>query len=240
MLTPSLHDAHIALYDIDAERLKEAELLITAINRNANQGRAHITTHLGISERRAALRDCNYVVNAIQVGGYDPCTITDFEIPKKYNLRQTIADTIGIGGIFRSLRTIPIMLDIARDMEAVCPRAWLLNYTNPMCAITSSILRASSVRCVGLCHSVQGCTRDLFHTLSLEDEFDQQNVRWEIAGINHQAWLLSLEHNGVDIYPRIRERARELVDQWRTRGGGAWLRSLRDELNILKKSAATK
>ena len=97
------------------------------------------------------------MVNAIQVGGYKPSTVIDFEIPKKYGLRQTIADTLGIGGIFRSLRTIPVVLDFARDMEKVCPAAWFLNYVNPMAMITGALLEGSSIRAVGLCHSVQGC-----------------------------------------------------------------------------------
>ena len=131
MLTPALEDATIALYDIDGQRLEESRQMLENLNRNIG-GKAKIQAYLGEENRKDALRGANYVVNAIQVGLYDPCTITDFEVPKKYGLRQTIADTLGIGGIFRALRTIPVMLDFARDMEEVCPDAWFLNYTNPM------------------------------------------------------------------------------------------------------------
>ena len=122
MCTPALQDAEMALYDIDETRLKESAAVMRALNRNINGGRAKIKTHLGTGQRRKALAGADFVVNAIQVGGYDPCTITDFEIPKKYGLRQTIADTIGIGGIFRVLRTMPVMLDFARDMEKGLPQ----------------------------------------------------------------------------------------------------------------------
>ena len=123
MLTPALQESHIALYDIDGKRLSESKLMLDHLNANINKKRARITAHLGVRERRAALRGADYVINAIQVGGYEPATVIDFEIPKKYGLRQTIGDTLGIGGIFRALRTIPVMLDFARDMEAVCPDA---------------------------------------------------------------------------------------------------------------------
>ena len=117
MCTPALCDAEIALYDIDGDRLNDSYVILSAINKNVNEGRASIHTYLGVLNRKDALRDANFVVNAIQVGGYDPCTITDFEVPKKYGLNQTIADTLGIGGIMRALRTIPVLEDFARDME---------------------------------------------------------------------------------------------------------------------------
>ena len=119
MLSDALHDIEIALYDIDKERLEESELLITSLNKNVNEGRATIKSYIGVEQRKDALRDASFVVNAIQVGGYEPCTVIDFEIPKKYGLKQTIADTLGIGGIFRALRTIPVMADFAEDMEEV-------------------------------------------------------------------------------------------------------------------------
>ena len=149
MMTPALENSIIALYDIDANRLNESKLMLDTINRN-NGNKATIQAYLGVENRKEALRGANYVVNAIQVGGYDPCTIIDFEIPKKYGLRQTIADTLGIGGIFRALRTIPVMFDFARDMEEVCPDAWLLNYTNPMAMLTGAMLRGTNVKTVGL------------------------------------------------------------------------------------------
>ncbi|MBQ5361386.1 MAG: alpha-glucosidase/alpha-galactosidase, partial [Lachnospiraceae bacterium] len=160
MMTPALKESTIALYDIDPVRLKESAAMLEAVNRNAGSG-ARIEQYLGTENRRKALSGASYVVNAIQVGGYDPCTITDFEIPKKYGLRQTIADTLGVGGVFRALRTIPVMMDFARDMEEVCPDAWLLNYTNPMAMLTGAMLRYTGVNTVGLCHSVQVCAPTL-------------------------------------------------------------------------------
>lgn len=204
MLTESLRDAEIALYDIDAERLNESFQLISALNRNTNEGRAAIKAYLGVEKRKDALRDAACVVNAIQVGGYDPCTIIDFEIPKKFGLRQTIADTLGIGGIMRALRTIPVMEAFARDMEEVCPNAWFLNYTNPMAMLTGYIQRFTRVKTVGLCHSVQVCSQDLLKALDIEvDGFVDK-----IAGINHMGWLLEItDLKGNDLYPMIRERA---------------------------------
>ena len=131
MLCPSLRDAEIALFDINPERLEDSFAAISSMNGVFNESRAVIKKYLGVEQRKEALRGATFVINAIQVGGYEPCTVIDFEIPKKYGLRQTIADTLGIGGIFRALRTIPVMRDFARDMEEVCPNAWLLNYTNP-------------------------------------------------------------------------------------------------------------
>ena len=226
LLQPSLRDAHLALYDIDAERLRDSQRMVEALNQNENAGRAKITAHLGVEERRDALRDARYVVNAIQVGGYEPCTVTDFEVPKKYQLRQTIGDTIGIGGLFRTLRTLPVLLEIAHDMEAVCPDAWLLNYTNPMCTMISGLDRGSEVRAVGLCHSVQMCVPGLLLTLGLQDRYAADELDTSIAGINHQAWLLRVEAQGRDLYPEIKSRARELVTRVRERGGGPWARSI--------------
>ena len=203
MLTPALEESTIALYDIDAKRLQESHSMLEAINRN-NGSKANIETYLGIPSRKEALHGANYVVNAIQVGLYDPCTITDFEVPKKYGLRQTIADTLGIGGIFRSLRTIPVMLDFARDMEEVCPDAWFLNYTNPMCALTGAMLRLTNVKTVGLCHSVQVCASGLLEGLGMPYD---EGVQWKIAGINHMAWLLEITRDGQDLYPEIKRRA---------------------------------
>lgn len=159
MCVESLRDAEMALYDIDGQRLQESEAMLQAINTNINAGRAKIKCYLGVENRKEALRGAQFVVNAIQVGGYEPCTMTDFEIPKKYGLRQTIADTLGIGGIFRALRTIPVLEEFARDMEEVCPDAWFLNYTNPMAMLTGFMQRYTGIKTVGLCHSVQCCCR---------------------------------------------------------------------------------
>lgn len=208
MSTPALCDAEIALYDIDAERLKESETILSAINHNVNRGRARITCYLKEEERKAALKNANFVVNAIQVGGYEPCTVTDFEIPKKYGLRQTIADTLGIGGIMRGLRTIPVMESFARDMEEVCPDALFLNYTNPMAILTGYALRYTGIRTVGLCHSVQVCSKHLLESLDMKDKIEGR--RELIAGINHMAWLLDIrDKDGIDLYPEIKKRAAE-------------------------------
>lgn len=206
MCTPSLQDAEIALYDIDGKRLEESEVILKAINKNVNSSRANIKTYLGEEERKDALRDADFVVNAIQVGGYEPCTVIDFEIPKKYGLRQTIADTIGIGGIMRGLRTIPVMRDIARDMEEVCPDALFLNYTNPMSIITGYMQRYTKIKTIGLCHSVQICSEFLLRDLGMGDKIEGR--RDLIAGINHMAWLLDIrDKDGNDLYPEIKKRA---------------------------------
>lgn len=208
MCTPALCESEFALYDIDEKRLKESEIILSAINRNINEGKAKITTYLGEAERKDALRGASFVVNAIQVGGYEPCTVTDFEIPKKYGLRQTIADTMGIGGIMRALRTIPVMKAFADDMEEVCPDAWFLNYTNPMAMLTGYMLRYTKIKTVGLCHSVQGCSKDLLNALGMEDKVEGRTD--VIAGINHMAWLLDIrDKDGNDLYPEIKKRAKE-------------------------------
>ncbi len=208
MLCSALQDAHMALYDIDAARLEESRLMVDAMNRSINQGRAKITAHLGVENRKEALRDANFVICAIQVGGYEPCTVIDFEIPKKYGLRQTIGDTLGIGGIFRALRTIPVLRDFARDMEEVCPDAWLLNYANPMAMLTGYVQRYTGVKAVGLCHSVQTCGPNLLNSLGMEEYAD--NHLAYIAGINHMAWLLKLtDKQGNDLYEEVRRRAKK-------------------------------
>ncbi len=217
MLTDSLHDAHIALYDIDPVRLKESKLMLDTLNANINQNRATITVHLGPANRKEALRKADYIVNAIQVGGYKPSTVIDFEIPKKYGLRLTIGDTLGIGGIFRALRTIPVLFDFARDIETVCPDAWFLNYANPMAILTGAMLRLTGVKTVGLCHSVQICAETLLREVGLLDSV--KKLQWKIAGINHMAWLLEICDSGKDLYPEIKKRAAKLNAQARNKGG---------------------
>ena len=208
MLCDNFHDMEIALYDIDGARLEESYLLICAMNKSINEGRATVKKYLGVEQRKDALRGANFVVNAIQVGLYDPCTIIDFEIPKKYGLRQTIADTLGIGGIFRAMRTIHVMKDFARDIEEVCPDAWFLNYTNPMAMLSGYMQRYTGVKTVGLCHSVQVCVPRLFEHLEMSDKLEGSCHK--IAGINHMAWLLEItDKDGNDLYPEIRRRAKE-------------------------------
>lgn len=207
MCSPVLRDAEFALYDIDGTRLSESAEILGAMNRTLG-GHARITTHLGVENRKEALRGANFVVNAIQVGLYDPCTIIDFEVPKKYGLRQTIGDTLGIGGIMRALRTIPVMDDFARDIEEVCPDAWFLNYTNPMAMLSGYMQRYTGVKTVGLCHSVQVCSEGLLKSLGMEDKLEGR--RELIAGINHMGWLLEIrDKDGNDLYPEIRRRAKE-------------------------------
>ncbi|MCI8384889.1 MAG: alpha-glucosidase/alpha-galactosidase [Acutalibacter sp.] len=207
MCSPVLRDAEFALYDIDGQRLQESAEILGAMNETLG-GHGRITTHLGVENRKKALRGANFVVNAIQVGLYDPCTIIDFEVPKKYGLRQTIGDTLGIGGIMRALRTIPVMADFARDMEEVCPNAWFLNYTNPMAMLSGYMQRYTGVKTVGLCHSVQVCSEGLLKALDMEDKLEGRKEL--IAGINHMGWLLKLQDkDGNDLYPEIRRRAKE-------------------------------
>ena len=208
LLTPALQSCEIALYDIDEKSLDESYIMISAINKNVNEGRAVVKKYIGAEQRKEALRSATFVVNAIQVGGYEPCTVTDFEIPKKYGLRQTIADTLGIGGIFRALRTIPVLEEIARDMEEVCPDAWFLNYTNPMAMLTGYMQRYTKIKTIGLCHSVQVCAPTLLTELNMEDYLPECTT--VIAGINHMAWLLEIkDKDGADLYPEIKKRALE-------------------------------
>jgi alpha-galactosidase len=206
MLSPALNDAHIALFDIDEKRLDESKRMLDNINKNSNDNRATIVSY---TDARDAFRDADFIVNAIQVGGYDPCTITDFEIPKKYGLKQTIADTLGIGGIFRGLRTIPVMLEYAKIMEEVCPNVWLLSYTNPMAMLTMALQKATKIKTIGLCHSVQMCASRLVESVNLPTD----NLQYKIAGINHMAWLLELKRNGKDIYPEVKAKALARTDK---------------------------
>ena len=207
MCSEVLNGIDIALYDIDAQRLEESRVIIEAINLGKGE-KCRIRCYLGVENRKEALRGATFVVNAIQVGLYDPCTITDFEIPKKYGLRQTIGDTLGIGGIMRGLRTIPVVADFARDMEEVCPDAWFLNYVNPMAMVSGFMQRYTPIKTVGLCHSVQVCSWGLLNSLGMQDKIEGR--RELIAGINHMAWLLEIyDRDGNDLYPEIKRRAKE-------------------------------
>ena len=200
----SLRDSVFALYDIDPVRMEESRTALEALGK-AKGGYGKIECYVGVEQRKAALAGANFVINAIQVGLYDPCTIIDFEVPKKYGLRQTIGDTLGIGGIMRALRTIPVMKDFADDIAEVCPDALLLNYTNPMAMLSGFMQRYTPVKTVGLCHSVQVCSESLLKDLGMEDRLEGRTEL--IAGINHMAWLLELkDKNGVDLYPEIKSR----------------------------------
>ncbi|AAU22704.1 alpha-galactosidase MelA [Bacillus licheniformis] len=201
LMVPAVNGFEFALYDIDPKRLKESKDMLEHLKNRYND----TVSIRAYDDRKEALAGAKYVINAIQVGGYKPGTVIDFEIPKKYGLKQTIADTVGIGGIFRALRTIPVLLDMAKDIESAAPDAWLLNYTNPMASLTGALLRYTDVKTVGLCHSVQVCTKDLFKSLGMKHE----RIEEKIAGINHMAWLLEVKQDGRDLYPEIKKRAKE-------------------------------
>ena len=199
MCSEVLRDSIFALYDIDGERLEQSRVILEKV-RESTGGFGKIECYLGVEQRKDALRGADFVVNAIQVGLYDPCTIIDFEVPKKYGLQQTIGDTLGIGGIMRALRTIPVMADFARDMEEVCPDALFLNYTNPMAMLSGFMQLHTNVKTVGLCHSVQVCVSSLLNTLGMNDKLEGHTSL--IAGINHMAWLLEMkDKDGKDMYP---------------------------------------
>ncbi|MFJ6569416.1 alpha-glucosidase/alpha-galactosidase [Streptomyces sp. NPDC091292] len=214
----ALRDVHIALHDIDADRLATAEGAARHIADHLGAG-PRITAH---AERRAALDGADFVVNIIQVGMRD-ATRTDFDVPARYGVRQTIGDTLGIGGIFRALRTFPVLKALGEDIGAVCPDAWLLNYTNPMAMNVQYLTQATGLtRVVGLCHSVYWTMRDLSALLSVPYE----EITYRAAGVNHQAWVLRFEHEGQDLYPRLdaliaedpQLRRRVRVDMYRRLG----------------------
>ena len=194
---PETASAEIVLHDIDPERLQAAEAIARWTN-DAVGARAVISSTL---DRRAALAGASYVINMVQVGMHE-ATVRDLEIPLRYGLRQTIGDTLGIGGIFRALRTIPVMLGIAEDMARECPDAWFLNYTNPMATLCWSVYEGSPIqRVVGLCHSVQHTTRRLAELAGVPFE----DVTFHGAGINHQSFILRFERDGQDLYPLLDE-----------------------------------
>jgi alpha-galactosidase len=194
---PELANSTISLMDIDPERLRTSEIVAHKVA-EFFEAKPRIEATL---DRRQALDGADYAISMFQVGGYKPSTVIDFEIPKKYGIRQTIADTLGIGGIMRGLRTIPVFLDICRDMEELCPDAMFLQYVNPMAMNTWAIQRATKIKTVGLCHSVQGTAEALAEDIGVP--FNE--INYICAGINHMAFYLEFEHNGVDLYPRLRQ-----------------------------------
>ncbi|MCG8451792.1 MAG: alpha-glucosidase/alpha-galactosidase [Spirochaetales bacterium] len=198
LLAEGLKGSTYRLYDIDENRLADSERMLRNLAAKYSC-QAQIMATLNLEE---ALQGADYVVNAVQIGGYEPCTVTDFEIPKKYGLRQTIGDTLGIGGIFRGLRTIPVVLDFLKTMERVCPHAFFINYVNPMAIVTGAALKASPIKTIGLCHSVQEMLPELLEPIGM----DLDGVTAEVYGINHMAWVLSVTKDGQDLYPEIREK----------------------------------
>jgi alpha-galactosidase len=191
----------LALMDVDPERLHATQRMAS--------GAAGVTIEATL-DRRSALDGADYVLTMFQVGGYRPATVTDFEVPKRFGLRQTIADTLGVGGIMRGLRTIPVLLGVCREMEELCPDALLLQYVNPMAILCWTAARASSIRTVGLCHSVQGTARDLAADLGIDE------LEYRCAGINHLAFYLELSQRGRDVYPELRAK-RDIPDWNRVR-----------------------
>ena len=208
MHIPQFKKMHISLMDIDETRLKLAKELIDTVSNKLNAN-PKVTLH---TDRKEALRNADFVQTTIQVGGYKPSTVIDFDIPKKYGLKQTIADTLGIGGIMRGLRTIPILLDIAQDIIDVCPNALWLQYVNPMCSNMIAINKQfPEIKSIGLCHSVQGTAEMLAKDLNE----DIGNINFTCAGINHMAFFLKFEkkQNGlnIDLYPKLKTLADEIV-----------------------------
>ncbi len=196
-----LADARIYLFDIDPERLSTSEIVAHQVAQAVgSQAEIHAST-----QRRAALDGADYAISMFQVGGYRPATVVDFEIPKKFGLRQTIADTLGIGGIMRGLRTVPVLLDICRDMEEVCPDVLFMNHVNPMAINCWATNIASPIKMIGLCHSVQGTAEQLAGLIGVPI----QEIDYLCAGINHMSFYLRFERNGQDLYPLIRQVADE-------------------------------
>jgi len=192
---PELANSEIRLFDIDPERLKTSEVVANKVAQALGAKPKIMTT----TDRKKALENADYSIAMFQVGGYKPSTLIDFEIPKKYGLRQTIADTLGIGGIMRGLRTIPVMLDMCRDMEEVAGDITFLNYVNPMAMNCWAMSRATSIKTVGLCHSVQGTAEQLADDIGV----DINGINYIAAGINHMAFYLKFEKDGQDLYPAI-------------------------------------
>jgi alpha-galactosidase len=194
---PELADSTICLFDIDENRLKTSEVVARRIAKALGAS----ATVEATTDRGRALDGASYAINMIQVGGYRPCTVTDFEIPKRYGLRQTIADTLGIGGIMRGLRTIPVLIDMCKEMERRCPEVVHLNYVNPMAMNCWALSEATNVRTIGLCHSVQHTAGELARDIGIPVE----EINYVVAGINHLAFYLKFERNGEDLYPEIRQ-----------------------------------
>ncbi|MER9417582.1 alpha-glucosidase/alpha-galactosidase [Mesorhizobium sp. M0306] len=198
---PALSGATIALMDINPQRLEESAIVVGKLISTLGV-KAKAETY---SDQRKGLADVDFVVVAFQIGGYEPCTVTDFEVPKKYGLRQTIADTLGVGGIMRGLRTVPHLWKICEDMRAICPQAIMLQYVNPMAINTWAIAeKYPDIKQVGLCHSVQGTAMELAHDLDIPYE----EIRYRSAGINHMAFYLKFEHRQPDgsyrnLYPDL-------------------------------------
>ncbi|HVK05906.1 MAG TPA: alpha-glucosidase/alpha-galactosidase [Armatimonadaceae bacterium] len=191
---PEFKDAHFAYMDIDADRLEVG----AALCRKVGKALGATPTIEATLDRREALKDADFVINMVQIGGFDS-TLVDFEIPRKYGLNFTIADTTGPGGLFRALRTYPMIKGMCEDMTEVCPRAILLNYSNPMSMNMQTISRTSEIQAVGLCHSVQGTFNGIMRDIGVNPD----EASFLCAGINHMAFYQRLEKDGEDLYPRL-------------------------------------
>ncbi len=194
---PALQEVTLSLHDIDEERLSTSGI----VARKVAETLGVAPTIEATTDRRAALDGADYVISMFQIAGYRPGTVIDFDVPKRFGLRQTIGDTLGIGGIMRALRTIPVFLDIARDMQELCPAVMHLNYVNPMAMNCLALNRGSDISTVGLCHSVQGTAAQLARDIDVPLE----EINYLAAGINHMAFYLKFERDGADLYPRIRQ-----------------------------------
>ena len=204
---PEFANATFSLHDIDPARLRTSEIVAHRLA----QGLGITPTIEATLDRRASLDRADYVISMFQVGGYKPSTVIDFETPKKYGLRQTIADTTGIGGIMRGLRTIPVLMNMCRDMEQLCPDVTFLNYVNPMAMNCWALSRATQIKTVGLCHSIPGTAEQLATDIGIPTE----EINYVVAGINHMAFYLKFEHDGEDLYPKIRQVIEEnRVPDW--------------------------
>jgi alpha-galactosidase len=192
---PELADSQICLLDVNPERLRTSEIVARRVAQTLGIDPSIVAT----TDRGQAFDGATYTINMIQVGGYRPGTTTDFEVPKKYGLRQTIADTLGVGGIMRALRTVPVLIDMCDEMERRCPDVIHLNYVNPMAMNCWAISRATDIRTIGLCHSVQHTANELATDIGIPLE----EINYLVAGINHMAFYLKFERNGEDLYPLI-------------------------------------
>ena len=219
---PDLADAHLVLHDIDEERLATSEVVAHRVAEMLG-ARPTITA---TTDRRRALDGSTHAISMFQIGGYRPSTVIDFEIPRRYGLRQTIGDTLGVGGIMRALRTVPVMLEMCRDMEELCPEVLHLNYVNPMAINCWALDRLTSIRTVGLCHSVQGTAHQLADDLSVP--FDE--IEYDAAGINHMCFYTRFEHRGVDLLPRLAELAHSGADPRRPMGSTTMADRVRYEM----------
>ncbi len=205
---PEFANVEISLHDIDEQRLKTTEILAHRL-----AGALNVQPKISAStDRRASIEGADYAISMFQIAGYQPGTVIDFEIPKKYGLRQTIADTLGIGGIMRALRTIPVLLDMCQDMEEVCPEVTFLNYVNPMAMLCWAVNKSSKIKTVGLCHSVQGTAEQLARDINVPIE----EINYLCAGINHMAFYLSFERKNADgTSENLSNRIQQVVDEGR-------------------------